>query len=733
MGKLSGKQQQRLYTEFKIASKGNEKLVQGFGELLNVSKGTRKNTFDKGFATKFLGGGGVLAMNLLELRDQLGSLGTMEGKNLAAWEKATNQTGKQLTATFNIARDMEGTWNKLSEMSKNDKLYAEKLPSEIEAMQREQVRSMGSYISENGEIIKARLTENAEGEEKIAEKGQTVIKKGFTEFIMAQANVFGKVTKEEVDRQLKVAEEVAQNTTDMNKILEMGVERMLEKIYNVVAWMRAFFSGVDPKEKKERAKAAGMFLKAEEEARDAQKELRQEISDLGKKLRTPKLDEDKRKELEGEIAGKERALKVARGKEEAMGRMGAKVITQEGAGLMQRLTEKVGLGGDLKEAPEFIAGEMGRLVKSGEAREIAEKIQGKKKYKDIEEKDWFSKNLAHRKKRRYADVYQERVQRYQKGGMSLGESQRKAKGESKEITREALGRVSWKAAGGHAQRASKKAVDEEVLGDLGLKTKTRKVQRRETTKLDQQLDLARSIISDLAPGLAGKGGPTGKKQWVEEKYTESLSEALERAQGEGAEIQKRADDKREAERKQHAEGKGARASGKIIADEMAKRREKDHAKQAAASAGLKGPAFTKAVHAIQSAAKNQKSLPPWLEEKLKGKKTGIAGKMTGESSVKNLLSMGGGEAPEQEFLMRVGGGGKVKSIIPHAEQDVYGIIGAKPGGAVDRSQRKGGGGGGSIVVNNEFHLYGTPQENYKQIKQALATAFGRDYFVGMGT
>jgi hypothetical protein len=712
LSKMSRKEQRTFLAEFRkysdMAGEGNQGVVTSLNELMEQTRGVGGNAFDQAVAMKHLGPGGSLAMKLEGLNGKFGDLSLADGKTLAAIEKATGRSGKSLTALINLDKGMRGNHGRLlayqKKVLKEGKQYSEQERIDM-------VKSFGAYINDEGKMISAKLDE----EGNISEEGQKEMGKSFIDYAMSQKAAYEEVSKEEVDKQLEVAQEVAQNTTDMNKILEMGVEKLLEGIYGVVQKIFGWMSGTTAEEKEARSKAVEHFDKEAKKSRELERAQRKKMSEIEKALRKPKLSDEEKQKLNEQKEIVERQMKMLGGRSEAMQEIAAMTSTKEGAGLAEAYVDATIGGGDMHGKSEFMGMAMGQFAASGRGRELAEKYMGKEKYGEMEDELTFAdtdrqrKSLYERKKRGRMKLFMGR-------GMTREQAKARVARDDDTIKYEMHRDVSYK----QARKKAKMEVGKRALTDIGVgwEYKKRQVELRDM-----------------------EGKRTGRYHTVRERGgLTSADKAMGKIEEEISTRRQKENDasakKRQDDYKNWAKGELAESIGEETADEMEKRREKAHAKYVAAKAGLRGTSsFDKAVKSIMSAAQGRSRIPQWLEDKLAGKKGSIGRNLTGESSVKNLFATSEGVEVmpgQQDFLMRLGGRGEVKSVLPHNANDALTVVGAKPGGPLDKASG-GGRGGGAVVVNNEFHLYGTPQENYKQIKQALSTAFGRDYFVGMNS
>ena len=102
-----------------------------------------------------------------------------------------------------------------------------------------QIRKYGAYINKQGELISAQVN-NSGTIVKNSEKN--LGKANFDAFMRLNEGVLEKATQEK-DRNIQLSEQIANNTVDIAKRIEMGVTYFLQGIYNTLDAILNFFVG----------------------------------------------------------------------------------------------------------------------------------------------------------------------------------------------------------------------------------------------------------------------------------------------------------------------------------------------------------------------------------------------------------------------------------------------------------------------------------------------------------
>jgi hypothetical protein len=230
LGKLSRDDQTKLLAEARLA--GDDAMVTGLTNLIMTTQGAKGGVGNMAMNLGGLDMGGKLMMQLQQgMALGLGPIHEMTLKQTMAFESITGVSGEQLEQLKRISGGMTGNYNKLRELEKQDKagtLYAGKTTLEVMKMKEEQVKAYGAYV-EGGQAMLAKLDAN----QAIDKDNAIALGETFGDYVQSQGDVIAKAAKEGVPADIKLAQEMVKQTTDLGTIMKQGVEYWLERIYGV--------------------------------------------------------------------------------------------------------------------------------------------------------------------------------------------------------------------------------------------------------------------------------------------------------------------------------------------------------------------------------------------------------------------------------------------------------------------------------------------------------------------
>ena len=280
-------------------------LAQSLTNLIAVSKGTSGKTGDMAKAVDELSTGGKVVMELNSTRAVMGkSLHELTSiTDLMAAQEMTGMNRQQLEQMQRVGNAMEGNLLVLRE----DKSELAKIRSngedtatqdkKILDFQKQQVKEYGAFTRENGDIVAGRIDELGN----IVESGGPI--KDLDTYIMSQGERMAGLIEAPLTKQEAAATAVERNTTEMTKLLKMGVDFFLSGIYSLLQELLAFITGEELTTEQRTTKRGALYTMEEQQ---------REVLKAGEAI-TGKLDAkrseldktgdlEKRKILAGEIA-----------------------------------------------------------------------------------------------------------------------------------------------------------------------------------------------------------------------------------------------------------------------------------------------------------------------------------------------------------------------------------------------------------------------------------------------
>lgn len=292
LANLKPGEQAKLLAEIRAEDAG---MARELSKLMKVSEGTKggMNNLAEGMAG--LDMGGTLAAQLNQANAVIGKpLHEMNAMQMAAFENITGISGEQRELLAEVSQGLHGNYQVLEDMS-----YDNMSQAEIAKEQLRQAETYGAITDKNGKIFRATVDEQT-GELK---KGEEIEDLG--EYIQSQGDMIARATEVGLDKNTAVAQEIARNTTSVSKILEMGVQYWLERIYELIAPLVSFsMGGKDPSEVKAELEAIDKMTKGYEEK---SLKLAEEMGDLQAKLAAASGTD--KEAVEAQIKAKEEEIK----------------------------------------------------------------------------------------------------------------------------------------------------------------------------------------------------------------------------------------------------------------------------------------------------------------------------------------------------------------------------------------------------------------------------------------
>lgn len=230
LGRLNQKEQTRFLAEARQTM--SPELVRQLTNLTGVALGAGGGTGAMAQNLGSLDMGGKMMMQLQQGMSVIGKpLHEMTTVQLMAFENLTGTSGEQLEQLRRVSQAMYGNFDTLKAIQSSG---IEPTPWEKE----QQVKAYGAYV-ENGQIIGAKLDDQG----RIDKDSQKVLGDDIGSYIQSQGDVFQKAAEDSRPEDIKLATQQVEATVSMSKILEQGIEWVLNEIYKVVSsiwgWLKA--------------------------------------------------------------------------------------------------------------------------------------------------------------------------------------------------------------------------------------------------------------------------------------------------------------------------------------------------------------------------------------------------------------------------------------------------------------------------------------------------------------
>lgn len=314
LGKLSAGQQARLLDAARLEGVSDE-LVRSLRETVQVSRGARGGIATRAGTLESIGAGGTLAMKMLEAQNLLGPLHELTGPQRGAAESITGVSGEQFSQLVQLSERFFSMDQRLSEVQKGLKGGAAFDTQLAEKMARE----YGVYVDREGKRRRVLVEKGATFTPGMGEE----IGNSLTEILTSHGKEFAKIAEEQVPRDIQLAQEMVQNTSEMSKILEQGVEYWLEQIYSAVQGIFTFLgSKTDQKNRMQAIESLTQDINKTHAMLDQQE---RDLSQLVKQARTAsKADQPK---LAADIAAKRETALSYKGKLSALTKVRSNLIS----------------------------------------------------------------------------------------------------------------------------------------------------------------------------------------------------------------------------------------------------------------------------------------------------------------------------------------------------------------------------------------------------------------------
>jgi hypothetical protein len=263
LGGMGAGQRESMLANARLS--GEDDLVRSLANLTDVSQGAAGGKGMQAMRMGSLDMGGKFAAQLAAAQTIFGKeLHMLSLKETMAYESVTGVTGERREERARLSEAMSGDFNMLQRL-------ASKGVSDKE--QRNLAEQLGVTIKD-GQIVSARITEDG-----YLDFGKEI--KDFGDYLQTQGDTFRKAAKDGVPADIQLATQIATNTTDMNKILEQGVEYWLVQINSAVQDIRGMLGGLSGDEKIAKGQAVGQYAKEIRSLQRQERRKTREVSALG--------------------------------------------------------------------------------------------------------------------------------------------------------------------------------------------------------------------------------------------------------------------------------------------------------------------------------------------------------------------------------------------------------------------------------------------------------------------
>jgi len=269
-----------------------DEMGRQMSQLVDVSRGSTGKLTDLAVAIKGLEPGAKLAMELKRAATLLKApVHELKGLEPAAFEALTGISGEQLHILQEVSKISHGQYEVLQDVQKEAQRTG--------VMTEDGVKLAATYgatvakIGDKWEIVGASIVEGAVavGDEQI---------KSYEQFMLAQGNRFSDAIETPMSKQEAAALQVARNTTEMAKYLQIGVEYFLDGIFgsvrSILSWMTP---GLEPAEQKIQQQMISSLEDQNRQINNTKGEILSQIGDLERERDTSQ--GGKRLEVESKI------------------------------------------------------------------------------------------------------------------------------------------------------------------------------------------------------------------------------------------------------------------------------------------------------------------------------------------------------------------------------------------------------------------------------------------------
>lgn len=183
-----------------------------------------------------------------------GAIADLSAVNKITLENMLGMDSTMIAEMGRVGRATTGQWTELTGLSRQMKEQTDEnrlSGDELLAAQKKQVEDYGAFVKANGDIVAGKLDENG----KAVDNGMAPLR-SIDDMLLNQRKSDEGVAKT-MTAQEALAQEVADNTTDISTYLQMGMEYFLNGIYDTVKSILGVMTGksLEPAEIKARDKA----------------------------------------------------------------------------------------------------------------------------------------------------------------------------------------------------------------------------------------------------------------------------------------------------------------------------------------------------------------------------------------------------------------------------------------------------------------------------------------------
>lgn len=270
LGRLNAKDQSKVLAKFRRSGVDSD-LARVLENLMGLSQGAEGGRAAQAMNLGSLDAGGKLMAMLIAGQKVINKpIHEMNIQQLMAMEQFAGMSGEQLEIMRRMSRAMHGQWDDLQEMNKR----GETLDLESEEA-KNLVKSHGAIVADGPD---GRGVYSAN----IGEDGAILLGKKLDvlgDYVQTQGDTFREAAQEGVPADIRLASQIAANTTDMTTILKQGVEYWLEEINQAVWKIANYFGGLNETEARRKDKLVQGYIKEIQEIRKQERKASRAVAD----------------------------------------------------------------------------------------------------------------------------------------------------------------------------------------------------------------------------------------------------------------------------------------------------------------------------------------------------------------------------------------------------------------------------------------------------------------------
>ncbi|MEL7339431.1 MAG: hypothetical protein AAGM67_03015, partial [Bacteroidota bacterium] len=262
--KLKPDEQRKLIAKVGVH---NASMARQMENLVQVSKGSAGGLSNMATQLDSLDLGGKMQFALTQASALFKKpISELTGVQLAAFQQASGMSMEQIKqlqrvdarfkGNFSVLQEQKNQLQRLYDASQKGDPAAQKKLGELLAQQQKQAKTFGAVVevTKNGQARIVSATVNSKNEMVKSSKEL----KSQQDLVQSSGKAFQKIAEQSASEQVQLARQVAQNTTDFNKVLRTGVQYYLEQIYKLISPISTWFTSGGLSDQEKRRKQEGV-------------------------------------------------------------------------------------------------------------------------------------------------------------------------------------------------------------------------------------------------------------------------------------------------------------------------------------------------------------------------------------------------------------------------------------------------------------------------------------------